>query len=293
MKKLVNALLVVMVCVLLLSTVFAKGADKTKITFWDENAGPNRTPYLEELIKRFEQRNPDIEVEYVGLPWSSAKQKFDVAIAANEVPDCSGVPTQFMANFINKNALLELDKYFNKWNEKTKINALEIEANRNLTKNKKLYMIPNTTNINVLWVRPDIFASHGLKAPQTWDEFYQHVKTTTDKSKNIYGFSLRGGSGSAYELEILMYGYSGITSYFTKNGKSTINAPKNVEALQRFVDLYKVYTQESDITNGYKEMVAAFDSGRAAIIMHNLGSYGEHMKTLGPDKFVAYPIQKP
>lgn len=89
-----------------------------------------------------------------------------------------------------------------------------------------------------------------------------------------------------------MYGYSGITSYFTKKGKCTINDPKNIEALKRFSAIYKAYTAESDITNGYKEMVAAFDSGRVAMIQHNLGSYGEHIKTLGPGKFVACPYPK-
>ncbi len=292
MKKVFYGFLVAALSVCLLSSVFAKAPAKTKITFWDENAGPNRTPFYEELIKRFEQQNPDIQVEYVGLPWSNAKQKMDVAIAAGEVPDCGGVPAQFMADFVNKKALLELDKYFNKWDQKSKMNALEINSNRSIVKNRKLYMLPNTSNIAVLWYRPDILAAHGLKGPETWDDFYNIIKTTTDKSKNIYGFSLRGGSASAYDLEIMLYAYSGITSYFTKNGKATINAPKNVEALKRLVSIYKVYTQEGDIANGYKEMVAAFDSGRAVMIEHSLGSYGEHMQTLGPGKFEACPLPK-
>lgn len=290
MKKVFYVLVVTMLSCLLLTSVFAEPA-VTKITFWDENAGPNRTPYYEELIKRFEQKNPNIKVEYVGLPWSNAKQKFDVAIAAGEVPDCSAAPVQFVADFVNKKALLPLDKYFNKWNQKNKINTLEIAANRKLVKDHKLYMLPNTTNMSILWVRKDILAKYGLKVPQTWENLFKVIKTTTDKKKNVYGFSLRGGSGSANELESLMYAYSGITSYF-KGKKSTINAPKNVEFLTRWVGLYKNYTQESDITNGYKEMVAAFDSGRAVVIQHNLGSYGEHAKALEPTQFEAIPYPK-
>lgn len=290
MKKVFYLLFMVMLTGVLLSSVVAKGSGTTKITFWDENAGPNRTPYYEELIKRFEQKNPDIKVEYVGLPWSNAKQKYDVAIAANALPDCGGMPLIFVSGFVMKNSLMELDKYFNTWDQKSKMSSLILTANRSLAKNHKLYMLPNTTTMSVFWYRSDVYKSLGLTAPQSWDQLYDNIKATTSQSKNIYGFSLRGGPGSVQQLEDMMFAYSGITNYFTKNGKCTVNSPKNVEAVKRFVAMYKVYTQESDITSGYKEMVAAFDSGRAMMIQHNLGSYGEHLKALSPEQFAACPF---
>lgn len=74
--------------------------EKTTVVFWDENAGPTRTPYYEELIKRFEESNPDIEIEYVGLPNSDAKNKIEVAVAGNAAPDIAGMPPQWQASFI-------------------------------------------------------------------------------------------------------------------------------------------------------------------------------------------------
>lgn len=290
MKKIIYGVFMVILSGILMTSVFGKGPNPVKITFWDENAGPNRTPYYEELIKRFEGKNPDIRVEYVGLPWSNAKQKYDVAIAANEVPDCGGMPLIFVSGFIMKNALLELDKYFNVWDQKNKISNLTLTANRSLAKNQKLYMLPNTTTMSVFWYRTDVYKSLGLKEPETWNELYESIRKTTNASKNNYGFSLRGGPGSAQQLEDMMFAYSGLTTYFTGNGKCTVNDPKNIEAVKRFVAMYKVNTQESDITNGYKEMVAAFDSGRAMMIQHNLGSYGEHLKALSGDQFAALPF---
>ena len=49
--------------------------------------------------------------------------------------------------------------------------------------------------------------------------------------------------------------------------------------------MINVYTPESDITNAVAEMNAAFDSGSAGMIFHNLGSYGQHVQTLGEDGF--------
>ena len=52
------------------STVLSglNGKPKTTIVFWNENAAADRTAYYQELIQQFEKENPDIQVEYVGLP---------------------------------------------------------------------------------------------------------------------------------------------------------------------------------------------------------------------------------
>lgn len=271
----------------------APAADKkVVITFWDENAGPQRTPYYEELIKRFEKENPTIHVEYVGLPNKSAKQKYDAAIAASDLPDVGGVQTTWLADFSIRGALYPLDDYFDKWSDKEKINPAVIQSNRDVVIDKKLYQIPNTINLDILWYRPDWFQEAGIKAPENWDEFFAAVEKMTDKSKKRFGFSIRGGKGGSFQLQRMMYAYSGITDFYDANGKSTINDPKHVEFVKKYMGLYKKFTPDSDITNGYKEMVAGFDTGAVAMIQHNIGSYGEHSKALKPDQYAALPLPK-
>ena len=132
-----------------------------------------------------------------------------------------------------------------------------------------------------------MFEEKGVKVPTTWDEVFEDVPTLTDKEKGVYGFSIRGGAGSSQQLEQMLYQYSGITEMFDEDGKSTINDPKHVEFLEKFAALYNKYTPESDITNASTEMISAFDSGSAAMIFHNIGSYGQHRDTLGEEKFGA------
>lgn len=288
-------IVLILAVVLLVGSTFCFSApQKVKITFWDENAGPNRTPYLQELIAKFNQANPSIEVEYVGLPWSSSKQKIDVAIAANNTPDCSGVSTNWVSEFALNEAIIPLDRYFNKLKDRKEYAPVHIQAVRDLVPDEKLYLLPNTFNSNLFWYRPDWFKEAGLNPPKTWDEFFNVVAKLTDKNNKRYGYSIRGGSGSVNNLEMMLYAYSGITEYFDKNGECTIDDPLHLEFLKKYVQIYGKNTPESDITNGYKEMVANFDNGIAAMIMHNVGSYGEHQKTLGPGKFAAaaFPIGK-
>lgn len=259
----------------------------TTITFWDENAGPNRTPFLEKMIADFEKQYPNIKVEYVGLPWSDAKSKYDIAIQSRTTPDVGGMAESWLADFIIKDALLPLDEYFNAWDKKDDMIPSYIEAIRNADPDKKLYALLNTTNMPVYWYRPDVLARYGLGVPESWEDIFNAIVKTTDVKNNQYGFSIRGGSSGPSLLEQMMYAYSGIEEVFDSQGRSTVNHPLNVEFVERFAGIYNKYTPESDITNGYKEMVAAFDTKVANMIVHNLGSYGEHMMTLGPGNFAA------
>ncbi|NOU96388.1 extracellular solute-binding protein [Paenibacillus sp. LMG 31456] len=270
----------------------AKKDELVKLTFWDDNAGPNRTPFYEEIFKRFEAKNPNIKVEYVGVPSASAKQKFDVAISSNDMPDVGGVSNRFIADFAAKGALLALDPYYDKWDEKSKMVSSVIDFNRSLVPDKKLYQLPNTLFMDVFWYRTDLFKDAGLKPPGTWEDFFTAAEKLTAPDKKQYGYSVRGGVGSINQLTTALYSYSGITNYFDEKGKATANDPKHIEFLKKYVGLYKKYTPTSDITNGYKEMVATFDNGTAAMIQHNFGSYNDHLNTLGAAKVAAVLLPK-
>src|SRR5260370_32366244 len=65
------------------------------ITFWDTNAGPDRTPVWQELIRRFEAANPTITVQYVGLPLAEQLQKLHAAVISAPVPPVPNPPANF------------------------------------------------------------------------------------------------------------------------------------------------------------------------------------------------------
>jgi multiple sugar transport system substrate-binding protein len=53
--------------------------------------------------------------------------------------------------------------------------------------------------------------------------------------------------------------------------------------IQKAVGFYGKVTSKDDINHGFPEMVSEFDSGHAAMVMHNLGSYPQHVQALGKD----------
>jgi multiple sugar transport system substrate-binding protein len=264
----------------------------TTITFWDDNGGPARTPVWEHIIAQFHSANPTIEVKYVGIPIAQVQQKYDTAIAGDGLPDVGGVSTAMLANLVPRKALEAMDDHLTAEPLGGKLNRQVLDSVRATVPDGKLYMMPMSTNMGIFWYRADWFSQAGLAAPKTWSEFFTAVERLTDKARNRYGFTIRGGAGSIAQLVEVVYGISGIADPFDTTGASTLNDPKNVAALERFVRLYKTYTPEADINNDYVKMVAQFGGGNIAIMQHNLGSYNDHVKAFGKEKVGAFAVPR-
>lgn len=258
---------------------------KVTLTFWDTNAGPDRTPEYTHLISQFESSHPSIKINYVGIPEADYIQKLQTAIAGGQVPDVANPGVGSISPFIAQNGLLSLDKDFSKWSGKSDFSAKVISDVRGVAPDKKLYALPYSANLNVLYYRSDLVQQAGLPNPgSSWSNFYKVASALTKPSQGMYGFGLRGGSGSVATLESWLYAATGISTFFDKHGHATLDQPAMVSAMKRWVDMYDKVTSKSDLNNEYRAMVAEFDSGHAAMIFHNLGSYPNHVQALGADK---------
>ncbi|GGU28010.1 ABC transporter substrate-binding protein [Lentzea flava] len=276
---------------LVLSACSAGQDGPTTITFWDNNGGPGRTPIYEELIKRFEAANPDIKVEYVGVPSSSVQQKYDTAIAGGSTPDVGGVTTSYLAHLVGQDALEPADDRLENGPLKGKLLPGLLETVRQTAPDGKLYAVPASGNLDVIWYRSDRFAEHKIAEPSTWDDLVKAATQLTKPADNQYGFTIRGGAGSIFQLLSETYSYSGIDKFYD-GGRSTVNDPRNAELVRKVAELYKKATPEADVSNNYTQMVAQFTGGTVAMMHHNLGSTGDVMKALGPERVSAMPLPK-
>ncbi|MFF0016822.1 ABC transporter substrate-binding protein [Streptomyces sp. NPDC005374] len=265
-----------------------EGSGKGKIVFWDNNGGV-RTDVWKEVIAEFQKANPDIKVEYVGIASTEYQSKVDTAIQGGGLPDVGGVGAAMLAGFSAQNALEPLDDRLAK-------SSLNGKLNENMVESLKaagggdgtLYSIPTSANNGVLYYRTDLFKAAGLDEPTTWEKFYDAAAKLTDAKKNKFGYTIRGGAGSIAQALDASYGQSGITSFWNGD-KTTLNDPKNVAALEKYAALYKKDTPAADLNNDFTKMVAQWDSGTIGMLNHNLGSYQDHVKALGADKFRGIP----
>lgn len=265
-----------------------EGSGKGEITFWDNNGGP-RTAVWKEIIKDFEAANKDITVKYVPIPITDVQSKYDTAIAGGGLPDVGGVGTAYLSGIVAQNALEPVGDRIRDSALNGKLVESMVEGVRTAGgRGDEMYSVPTSANNGTLWYRTDLFKAAGLAAPTTWDAFYTAAEKLTEADKNAFGYTIRGGAGSVAQALDAMYGQSGITTFW-KGDKTTVDDPENVAALKKYVGLYKRTTPEADVNNDFAKMVAQWDSGTIGMLSHNLGSYQDHLKALGEEKFAGIP----
>ncbi|MDS0525137.1 sugar ABC transporter substrate-binding protein [Clostridium sp. SHJSY1] len=251
---------------------------KTKVTFWAATITSEREEFFKKFQKEVSETYPDIELELVGIPGdlSAYRQKVDVAIAAGKAPD---ITNDFRSSLITNGYYEDLTSYFDKWEDKDKINSNLINSIKSYAPSGNgLYALPYSSQTWNLWIRSDWLKEKGLEVPGDWNQFFNTVEKLTDKEKNKYGLAIRGGTGSSNTLEILMYSYSGIANYFTSDGKCTINNPRNLEFAEKYLGCFNKFTDQNDLIKSWTELANSFQSGKAGIVVHNLGS-GKSMVT--------------
>ncbi|AYN41972.1 sugar ABC transporter substrate-binding protein [Streptomyces dangxiongensis] len=255
-----------------------EGSGKGTITFWDNNGGV-RTDVWKQIIADFEKKYPDIEVKYVGVPAASVQSKYDTAIQGGGLPDVGGVGTAMLAEVAAQGALEPLDDRISGSSLNGRLNAKFLESVKAAGGAGRTYTVPTSANNGTLWYRTDLFAAARLDPPTTWTKFYAAAGKLTDRDRNRFGYTIRGGEGSIAQALDAMYGQSGITSFW-KGDRTTVNDPRNVAALEKYAGLYKKDTPSADVNNDFTKMVAQWDSGSIGMLSHNLGSYADHEKAL-------------
>ncbi|MET9556593.1 sugar ABC transporter substrate-binding protein [Streptomyces sp. NPDC006645] len=270
----------------------SEGSGKGEITLWDNNTGERRDIWAQ-IIKDFESQNKDIKVKYVGLPIDQVQQKYDTAIDGGGLPDVGGVGTAYLSNLVVREVLEPVGDRVDAGPLKGKLVPSMVESVKAAGgRGDEMYSVPSSTNNGTLWYRTDLFARADLEPPTTWPAFYEAAEKLTEPGTDKFGYTIRGGAGSIAPALDAMYGQSGITSFW-KGDRTTVNDPKNVAALEKYVALYKKVTPSADVNNDFIKMVAQYDNGSIGMLMHNLASYQDHVKSLGKEKFkgLPYPSQ--
>lgn len=266
----------------------SEGSGKGEIVFWDNNGGV-RTDIWKEVIADFEKANPDIDVEYVGIASTEYQSKVDTAIQGGGLPDVGGVGAAMAAGFAAQGALEPLDDRLSKSSLSGKLNESMVESLKSMRRRRRPLLDPDLRQQRrpLLPHRPVQGGGPG-RADRLGHVLRGRREAHRQGQEQVRLHHPRWRLPIAQALDA-MYGQSGITEFWDASGeKTTVNDPKNVEALEKYVGLYKKVTPAADLNNDFTKMVAQFDSGTIGMLNHNLGSYQDHVKAFG-DKFRGIP----
>lgn len=253
-------------------------ADTTAINYWHHFTSQSEFAGLAAVMKLFAAAYPDITLTQENIPNPDFMAKVTAAVLAKSVPDTTMIAAERVADLTAMSALIDITDRVNAWKGKVDFPADRWGA---ITVDGKIYGIPAFTFVDWMYYRKDWFDAAGLKAPTTYAEFAESAKKLTDAGKGRYGFSLRGGAGGGkYVIDVM----EAFGAPLVKNGKIGLDRAPAIEALKWYSGLFTTdkVVPPSAPSDGFQQIMQAFQTGQTAMIWHHTGSLLDISKALKP-----------
>jgi multiple sugar transport system substrate-binding protein len=200
---------------------------------------------FESSIESFKTKYPDVDVQLESVPQGYG-DKLLTQFAAGTAPDVIQVGDGDVAKFISQGQLEPLDPYINGDNP-LDMNVFFPAVAAIGQVNGETYLLTKDYSPLVLYYNTDMFDAAGVEYPTenwTWDDFLAAAQKLTVPGQQ-WGVQLPDSWGD-------LVWYRGISPIIYQNGGQVIsddgttttgylNSPEVVEALQWYVDLFKVH----------------------------------------------------
>lgn len=274
------------------STGNGSSEEKVTLRMIESLTSPKRTEILKEMIAEFENQNPNITVEFISPPFDQADNKIKTMLSAGQDIDVLEVRDLNVAEFVNNDYVQDLNDYTAKWSDFATLGAVSKSVG---AVGEKMYFIPNGLYQRQMFYRKDWLDEKGLQPPKSWEELYEVGKQLTDPGKNRFGFSFRGGPGSAGNTDAMVLSFNGDKvnledSEFTKDGTTIYSTAEARQAIELYLKIYKEASPPDSINWGFQEQVQAFTSGVTGILLQDPDVIQSVQEKMEPDTWATAPM---
>ncbi len=164
------------------------------------------------------------------------------AALAGTGPDIAmNVPSSTPIDFAIRDAAVDLRQFEGFEEVQTRFHPAAMTP---FTFSGKTYAIPETMTFLMMFYRTDIFDELGLKAPKTWDEFYEVIWELQQQNLDV-GFPINAKTSvvsnlNLYGVELFLYQQHG-SIYSDDYKTSAMSNDLNVECFERMAELFTLY----------------------------------------------------
>lgn len=184
-KKMVCILMAgVMASLVPAQMVFAEGdsGEKTVVKFQTWNPGTEE--YVGEMIDKFEEEHPDIEVQHIYMPYTDHVEKLKVDLSAGDAADVYGVQTGAMykefRDFEEDLTPYLVKEYGDDWASNYNEYAMSLLKGDD----GEYYAVPlGLSYAGYVWANMKYFDKYGLELPTNYDELKEVCKTFRDNGE--------------------------------------------------------------------------------------------------------------
>jgi sorbitol/mannitol transport system substrate-binding protein len=227
----------------------------------------NNEPMIElkKLSSKFEQKNPDIKLNWVIVEENVLRQKVTLDVTQHSgLYDLVFIGLYDTPIFAKQGNLLPFENLPAEYDLEDVFKSIR----DGLSYDGKLYALPFYGESSMLMYRKDLFAAKNLTMPEqpTYDDIAKLAEQLTDKSKGIYGITLRGLPGWGENMgfiDTLVNTFGG--TYFDMQWHPTIDTPEWKKAIGFYVDLMKKCGPGGATSNGFNQNLTLMQTGRAAM----------------------------
>jgi multiple sugar transport system substrate-binding protein len=256
---------------------------------------PTRTTLLKKLIADFESKNSGIKVQLISPPTNQADQKIQQMLQSGKGVDVLEVRDTTVGPFSTNKWIYDMTPDLKGWDG---LQALTPNALKVAQEGGKSYMVPYGFYGLSLFYRKDLVQQAGFSGPpKSWAEMIEQAKKINNPSKNVYGYSFRGGLGAGGNAIAIISGYvideiNRDNAFKLTSGKTIFSSPKAVDALNQYVDLFKSAAPPSSVSWGYPEMVQGFTSGTTGFLLQDpeVIATVKQSKTIKEDQWGTAPL---
>lgn len=252
----------------------SEGGKVTELTWWSNH--PAKSKDIEtELIKRFQEKNPDIKVNLVdgGKNYEELAQKFNAALTGSDLPDIVVLSDLWWFNFAINGQIAKMDELAQKAGIDTSTYVKSLYGDYELYGHH--YAFPFARSTPLFYYNKDVWEKAGLpdRGPESWDEMDEWGK----KIQALHtGKEKAHGWGNA--VDYLGWTFEG--PMWTKGGAYSdkwdlkFNDPKTVEA----VTWLKSTCAEDGYATVSQNIAADFTAGLLSSVIISTGDLNTVLK---------------
>ncbi|RMP36207.1 Mannitol ABC transporter periplasmic mannitol-binding protein [Pseudomonas amygdali pv. lachrymans] len=220
---------------------------------------------MQRLSKTFEEKHPDIKLNWVVLEENVLRQRLTTDIATKGGQFDVLTIGMYEASLWGQKGWLQEMKDLPASYE---LDDVFPSVRDGLSVDGKLFALPFYAEASITYYRTDLFKAAGLTMPErpTWTQIAEFAGKLTDRSKEQYGLCLRGKAGWGENMALittLANAFGG--RWFDEQWTPQFDQPEWKNALNFYVNTMKQSGPPGASSNGFNENLALFNSGKCAI----------------------------
>ncbi len=257
LKKVLVILIITLICVSAIYEIFTPktktsndvNTEKQEVVFWSLQMGTFQN-YMLPLIAEFENKNPDIKIKWIDVPYSEGEKRTLASILSTTPPDLVNLTPDFSSILAQKQALTFIDC--------SKLNHYNPQIIEMLKYNEKCYAVPFYATSSITFYNKDILKKSGINTiPVTYSE----MNSLADKIKNKTNAFVTMPTLTENDT------FLKILNKYDINSPEKLTSKASIDILNEYKRLYQndLIPKES-ITQNHQEALEKYMSGQLAFI---------------------------